>query len=86
MAISRLEFLELKRKLESIENSYPQVRDHADKVYMDMYVGEGQENPSVTTRLDRLERVAATNGKLFWAVLGTILAVVGDIISNHIHH
>lgn len=72
MAISLADYIEVKRK--------------AEKTYYDMYEGQDQENPSVTTRLDRLERVAATNGKLFWAVLGTILAVVGDIISNHIHH
>ncbi len=85
MAISVLEFIDYKRKLDAISESYPQVRNRADKVYVDMYEGEGKDNPSVTTRLDRLEQVAATNGRLFWAVVGAILAVVGDIISNHVH-
>jgi hypothetical protein len=54
------------------------------KIKTDLYFGDGLENPCMTVRLDRLEQVASTNGKLFWAVIVAILAVLGDIISNHV--
>lgn len=54
------------------------------KLHIDMYEGDGKENPSMTTRMDAVEKATATIGKLFWVVLGLAVTVLGDIISNHI--
>lgn len=54
------------------------------KVYCDMFEGDGMDNPPVVTRLDRLERVAVKVDKLVWAVIGLVLAIAGNIISEHL--
>ena len=53
-------------------------------MYQDMYEGNGKENPPVITRLDRLETAAADLKAIKVAVIGMILVVIGDIISQHI--
>jgi signal recognition particle subunit SEC65 len=70
MAIEYSDFKEVKRK--------------AEKVYYDMYEAQDMENPSVTTRLDRVENVINDIKQLKWYILAAIIASVIDIASNHI--
>jgi hypothetical protein len=70
MAFNQLDYNELKRK--------------AEKVYFDMYEAQDMENPSVTTRLDRVERVVEDIKALKWAVFIAVLAMIGDMISQHV--
>lgn len=55
-----------------------------DKLYCDMYEGDGKENPSMTTRMNAVEQTTATVNKLLWVVVGLAITVIGDIISNHL--
>ena len=54
-----------------------------DKVYTDMYIGEGFHNPSVTTRLtmteDKIERMGKNLNKALFLVGGTLLTVIGEL-------
>lgn len=51
-----------------------------------MYFGNGKENPSVTTRLDRLEIVAESVGKLFWIAVAAIVTSLIATASTWLHH
>lgn len=62
------------------------IEEKVDKLYLDMYVGEGKENPSMTTRLDRVEVSMAKMDKLQWIIIAGILAAIGDIIQQHLQH
>lgn len=59
------------------------------KLYEDMYLGRGKNDPPVTLRLDRLENSVAEMirdaEKIKWILIATIASIIGDIISNHIH-
>jgi len=58
--------------------------DKIDKLYTDVYVGDGQNNPSVTTRLfsleENLESLQKNISKLIWLVVATLAGVVGELI------
>ncbi len=60
--------------------------EKVEKLFTDMYVGEGKENPSMTTRLSRTEdaidRIVDNSNKAFWVSIGTIATVVGAIITE----
>ena len=64
------------------------VRYKADKVYVDMYVGNGKESPSITTRLsmaeDQIERISKNLNKALWLVGGTLLGLIAEIIKGAI--
>jgi hypothetical protein len=52
----------------------------------DMYHGEGVDNPSMMTRMDRVERAIGTMNKLTWVLIAAILAALGDIVQVHLTH
>jgi hypothetical protein len=54
-----------------------------NKVEVDVYFGDGKENPPIVVRLDRVEKATASIDKLFWAVVIGIIAAIGDIVSHH---
>lgn len=54
-------------------------------MYQDMYEGDGQQNPPIVTRLDRLENAASTVSKLTWVVMAAIVAAIIDAVSHHMH-
>lgn len=54
-----------------------------DKIFEDMYYGNGNENPSVTMRLDRIERVLSEFRQWKWIIIAATVAMIADIISNH---
>lgn len=64
------------------ENS-KELRYQVVKLYADMYLGSGKDNPSITTRLTMLEDKVGVMSKhiekLGWIVLVSALAVLGDI-------
>lgn len=59
--------------------------EKATKVYADMYLGDGADDPPMTTRMARVEDAIASLAKLKWVVIGAIVALLVDIISPHLH-
>ena len=59
-----------------------------DKLGVDVWEGEGKDNPSITARLavleDALDKLSANIGKLVWLVISTVLAVIADIVFHSI--
>lgn len=60
------------------------VADKVEKLYEDMYIGKDADNPPVTMRLDRLEKLASDWKTLKWTLVGAIITMLADIISNHV--
>lgn len=62
--------------------------DKVDKLFTDMYLGEGKDNPSVTVRLDRLEQCThtmvenskATRETVRRGVLTVIITVLSGVL------
>jgi hypothetical protein len=56
------------------------------KLHTDMYLGNGRDNPSITTRLsmveDKIERMSKNLNKALWLVAGTLLGVIGEIVAK----
>jgi hypothetical protein len=55
-----------------------------DKIYKDMYIGDGKENPSITTRLFDAERTISDIKTLKVLLYGAILTGIAEIIFTHI--
>jgi hypothetical protein len=55
-----------------------------DKLYQDVYVGDGKQNPPITTRLYNVEEVTdsirSNLTKLVWLMVVTLFTVAGDLI------
>ena len=65
----------------------PTLQEHAkrlDALETDMWFGKDADNPSVVTRLDRLEISYKRMDKLSWLVIAAIAAAVVDIIQTHL--
>lgn len=62
--------------------------EQIEKMYEDMYVGGGKNDPSITTRLDRVEQVIevmlSNSRQERLALYATILAIILNIIATHI--
>jgi hypothetical protein len=62
--------------------------DKVEKLFVDMYYGEGKDNPSITTRLamteDKIERLGRNINKALWLVVGTLLTVIGEAVLRHV--
>jgi hypothetical protein len=58
--------------------------DKVDKLYQDMYFGEGRDNPSMTTRMSiqeqKTESIERTMSKMVWLTAGTLLSAVGGLV------
>jgi len=54
------------------------------KLHVDMYEGDGMENPPVVTRLDRVERAAAKIDKMFWAMLAAAGVGILNLVFSHL--
>jgi protein gp37 len=67
-----------------IESRFKEHHERLTKVEVDVWIGKDAENPAIVMRIDRLEQAAAAVTQLKWIVTAAILAIVGDIISNHI--
>lgn len=59
-----------------------------DKIYTDMYLGEGRDNPSMTIRVDRLEKcteeMVANSRSTRTMMIGTMITVLGSVITAFI--
>lgn len=68
--------------IDNLDNT--DARYKLNKVYTDVLIGGGRDNPSVITRLALIEdSIARTNNnlnKLVYLVIGTILTVIGEIV------
>jgi hypothetical protein len=85
MAISVFEYQELKRRVDTIWESYTELRRKTDKTYLDMYEGENKENPSMTVRMDRVEQVLDSVKTIKTAAITAVIAMIVDIASHFIH-
>ncbi len=60
-----------------------------DKLYTDVYVGEGKSNPPITTRLYNVEEITdSIRGnltKMVWLLVGIFFTVVGDLVIRGVH-
>ena len=60
-----------------------------DKLYTDVYVGEGKSNPPITTRLYNVEEITdSIRGnltKVVWLLVGIFFTVVGDLVIREVH-
>jgi len=63
-------------------------REEHQKIRRDLWEGDGKDNPSVTARLavleDTMEKLTENISKLVWMVVGTLVAVIGDIVFHSI--
>jgi hypothetical protein len=60
------------------------MRQAVDKMYKDLYLGEGKDNPSIVTRMALIEeqqiRISANLTWLMRAVAGEVILVAGEIV------
>lgn len=72
----------------AIDYRLKRVEDRSDKLYTDMYEGEGKENPSMTVRMDRVEKATESMAESAKAsrnmMLVTMLTVVGGVLTAFI--
>ena len=59
-------------------------RRRNDKMYQDMYEGNGKDNPPIVTRLFDVERTITDLRRLKWYLVAAIVTGLGDIIFAHI--
>ena len=62
------------------------LEERVDKLYMDMYIGEGKSNPPMTTRIslleDQMEKINRNLARITWLLVATLLAAIGDLITK----
>lgn len=62
----------------------PTIGERLDKLEVDMYKGDGKENPSITNRMalveERLDKIAQLLGTMTKVVVGVIVIVLGQIV------
>jgi len=62
--------------------------DKVDKLYAEMYIGDGPHNLSITTRLvmaeDKIEAIGKNLNKALWLAAVTLLGVIGELIQRFI--
>ena len=60
------------------------LEERVDKLYMDMYIGEGKANPPMTTRIslleDQMDKINKNLSKITWLVVATLLTTLGEFI------
>lgn len=72
-------------------NEYAELIEDVRKIKTDLYIGEGKDNPPVTTRLallergqdmtlEKLEKYDALLNKAIWFSLSTLAVVVGFLV------
>lgn len=54
------------------------------RVFEEMYLGNGKNDPSVLTRLDRIEQVLEQLKSWKWILAAATISMVADIIMRHI--
>jgi hypothetical protein len=60
--------------------------EKVEKMYVDLYIGDGADNPPVTIRLDRLERWAKDIRAMRAMMMATMLTVLGAIVVAFVGH
>jgi hypothetical protein len=58
--------------------------ERVDKMFTDLYLGDGKDNPSVTTRLtlleDAMERFSRNSNKLVFIGVTTLVGVAASLV------
>jgi hypothetical protein len=65
------------------------IESRVRKLEVDMFYGDGKDNPSLTTRVSLLEEIVGKIDtrltKLGWLGISTLLAVLGEIATKLVH-
>jgi hypothetical protein len=65
------------------------LEERVDKLYMDMYIGEGKSNPPMTTRLslleDQMEKINRNLAKITWLLVATLLSTIVELVMRGVH-
>lgn len=66
------------------------IEQKVDKLYLDFYIGDGPQNPPMTTRVALMEsaimRFGRNSSKTVWLLLAILGTIVGDILARSIGH
>lgn len=54
------------------------------RIFKDMYLGHGKNDPPVVTRLDRIEQILAQFNSWKWIVVAATVSMIADIVAGHI--
>lgn len=57
--------------------------ERLDRLYTDFYFGRGKDDPSVVTRLDRIEQIVASLAAWKWIIIAATVTMIADIITSH---
>lgn len=58
--------------------------ERVEELEIEMYRGDGKENPSVLSRLALIEEAISSLRTVKWLLAGAILTAVFNIISTHV--
>jgi hypothetical protein len=71
------------------EEEMQDIGERVEKLYTDVYLGEGKNDPPITLRLDRvetaIESMTKNSDQLRWAIYSAIILMIANIIASHIN-
>jgi len=71
-----------------VEDRFSEHHDRIHRVEIDMYFGDGKENPPIVTRIDRVEKITedATNNhnQIKWALYAGLFLLLANLIGAHL--
>ncbi len=71
------------------EEEMQDIGERVEKLYKDVYLGEGKNDPPITLRLDRvetaIESMTKNSDQLRWAIYSAIILMIANIIASHIN-
>jgi hypothetical protein len=54
------------------------------RMFKDMYLGDGKYDPPILTRLDRIEQILTQLKSWKWIIVAATVSMIADIIADHI--
>ena len=67
-----------------------ELEEMVEKLWEDMYMGRGPQDPPITVRMDRVEKTAETfnraANKIILAAGSAIIALIVDVVKNWASH
>lgn len=71
------------------EEEMQDIGERVEKLYKDVYLGEGKNDPPITLRLDRvetaIESMTKNSDQMRWAIYSAIILMIANIIASHIN-
>jgi seryl-tRNA synthetase len=83
------EWKSLKRRFQEIEkqhNRFSTQLENSDKVFKDMYLGDGKENPSMTSRMLQVEEAVERWAKDSSQIKKWLFGILASLLVNIILH